>query len=51
MSVIVYLGHPSVRYFVVVAHRERLLATAVCADEYLILQIKSTVGDLDLLEP
>jgi len=34
---------------VVVAHCERLLSTAVCADQNLVLQIKSAVGGLDQL--
>jgi hypothetical protein len=45
------LGHFNVRHFLVVAHCERLLKTAFCADECLVLQIKSAVGSFDQLEP
>ena len=45
------LGHLSVRHFAVVAYRERLLTTAICADENLVLQIKSVVGGLNQFEP
>ena len=41
----------SVRHVVVVAHCERLLTIADCADENLVLQIKSSVGGLAQLEP
>jgi len=45
------LDHFDVRHFLVVAHCERLLKTAFCADEYLVLQINSAVGSFDQLEP
>jgi hypothetical protein len=41
----------SMRHLVLVAHCERLLTTADCADENPVLQIKSEVGGLDPLEP
>jgi|SRR5664280_448893 len=44
------LGYRSMRHFMVVAHCERLLTTAICADENLVLQIKSAVTSLDQLE-
>src|ERR1039458_7120354 len=48
-------GHPgnpfNVRHFLVVAHCERLLKTAFCADECFVLQIKSAVGSFEQLEP
>jgi hypothetical protein len=45
------LGYFNVRHFLVVAHCKRLLKTAFCADECLVLQIKSAVGSFDQLEP
>src|SRR5665647_856333 len=50
-NVFVQLGHLSMRHCSVVANCERLLTTAVCADENLVLQIKSAVRGLDQLEP
>jgi hypothetical protein len=38
-------------HVVVMAHDTRPLSAAVCADEYLVLQIKRTVSWLDQLEP
>jgi len=45
------LGNLSVRCFAVVPHCEPLLMTTVCTDENLVLQIRSAVGDFNLLEP
>ena len=37
-------------YIVVMVHGTRLLAAAFYADEYLVVQIKSTIGRLNLLK-
>jgi hypothetical protein len=37
-------------HIVVMQHCVRLLTTAFCTDEYLVLQVKHTVGLLNLLE-
>jgi len=47
------LGRLVVRHMahgVVMAHGTRMLTAAVCADEYLVVQIKGAVGCLNLLE-
>src|SRR5476651_2462475 len=44
------LGYLSVWYFLVVAHCERMLTTAVCADENFVFQVKSAVNSLDQFE-
>jgi len=51
---IVWLSRLVVRHMarvVVMAHDTRMLTAAICADEYLVLQIKRPVSWLDQLEP
>ena len=43
-NVIASLGRLGVRHIVVMAHGIRLLKAALSADEYLVVQIKGTVG-------
>jgi hypothetical protein len=44
------LGARHMAHVMVMAHGAPLLTAALCADEYLIVQIKSTIARLNLLE-